>query len=347
MAHRAAYAVRVVSRLPARRSLYIPRNKRQQLQIFRGLTGVEGVGEEEGRNTIFDWLRKEHYRGVEASLSTLSGVGPGAPMKGAADEGAERERWRLSLRRHNLDLIATLTTQGNDTVEQHLESLERQAAEAKEVEAVSLSIQGGCQAWDMDQQVKFAGGVAEVAAKLNIPCVLETHKNRVLSTPLQTKELMSACEAGRIPLKINADLSQWCDKGQSLFSTSMDPELVEGILTQLASHVHSVHARTGCGEDGKAPDPRKKEYSLEKSTHERWWDLLLDGMLTRGVPPRIKPEFGPELSANAEGVSPKDDLWEINSFLADMHRARWASRYGCCGCCGSLCFYREKGQKGF
>ena len=68
-----------------------------------------------------------------------------------------------------------------------------------------VTIIGGCDAWTLEQSVRFFGEAQEVAARMNIACSFETHRSRSLFNPWTTLAILQ-----RMPeLKLTCDFSHW------------------------------------------------------------------------------------------------------------------------------------------
>lgn len=67
-----------------------------------------------------------------------------------------------------------------------LDSLTKQAVVAKKMGAVLINVHGGRDAWYSDSALTLISGVAELEQQLGIPCVFETHRQRLFWNPWQT-----------------------------------------------------------------------------------------------------------------------------------------------------------------
>ena len=166
----------------------------------------------------------------------------------AADQPG-REDFSASLKSHGLEMIGMIHScgypvDGRKPVEEHLASLEKQAVVAKAMGSVLINVHGGRDAWDVEAAVGLIAGVAELEAKLGVPFVFETHRQRLFWNPWQTRDIIMACDRAKIPVKINADLSHWCAGGERIFDDVLDPEFGE-ILSLVADRASLVHARVG------------------------------------------------------------------------------------------------------
>lgn len=82
------------------------------------------------------------------------------------------------------------------TVEEHIADVERQLQPGRSLAPQWVSIIGGCDAWPLEQSVRFFGEVQELAARINIACGFETHRSRSLFSPWQ--KAVSALLAGSV-----------------------------------------------------------------------------------------------------------------------------------------------------
>jgi sugar phosphate isomerase/epimerase len=130
------------------------------------------------------------------------------------------------LHKHDLKLIVQVHTNGgyfkdgayvyclNCDMEQHLTSFRSQVQEALEMGAVLINCHSGHDSWSLDTAVAYFKAALEIEATFmknpaysNTTIVHETHRQRLMYSPFQTRDILKQPELK--DLKINADLSHW------------------------------------------------------------------------------------------------------------------------------------------
>jgi hypothetical protein len=232
------------------------------LILFRHLWGAAGEWED-----IFPKFKQAGYRGIE---------GPVPPPE-------DRKRFRALLKKHSLEFIPQIFSQGK-SVADHLDSLREQIATAKPFSARFINAHSGQDAFSEDQSTRFFEGALQLEAKCGVAIAHETHRGRILFNPWITSRLLT-----RFPdLKLCCDFSHWVCVCERLIEDQV------GIIRQCADHCLHVHARVGYEQGPQVPDPRAPEYQRHLEAHEAWWRLVWAAQANRGFRiSTLTPEFGP------------------------------------------------------
>ena len=236
--------------------------RHMNLILFRHLWGATGEWED-----IFPKFKQAGYRGIE---------GPVPPPE-------DRKRFRALLKKHSLEFIPQIFSQGK-SVADHLDSLREQIATAKPFSARFINAHSGQDAFSEDQSTRFFEGALQLEAKCGVAIAHETHRGRILFNPWITSRLLT-----RFPdLKLCCDFSHWVCVCERLIEDQV------GIIRQCADHCLHVHARVGYEQGPQVPDPRAPEYQRHLEAHEAWWRLVWAAQANRGFRiSTLTPEFGP------------------------------------------------------
>ena len=236
--------------------------RHMNLILFRHLWGAAGEWED-----IFPKFKQAGYRGIE---------GPVPPPE-------DRKRFRALLKKHSLEFIPQIFSQGK-SVADHLDSLREQIVTAKPFSARFINAHSGQDAFSEDQSTRFFEGALQLEAKCGVAIAHETHRGRILFNPWITSRLLT-----RFPdLKLCCDFSHWVCVCERLIEDQV------GIIRQCADHCLHVHARVGYEQGPQVPDPRAPEYQRHLEAHEAWWRLVWAAQANRGFRiSTLTPEFGP------------------------------------------------------
>ena len=236
--------------------------RHMNLILFRHLWGATGEWE-----AIFPKSKQAGYRGIE---------GPVPPPE-------DRKRFRALLKKHSLEFIPQIFSQGK-TVGDHLDSLREQIATAKPFSARFINAHSGQDAFSEDQSTRFFEGALRLEAKCGVAIAHETHRGRILFNPWITSRLLTRFQ----DLKLCCDFSHWVCVCERLIEDQAD------IIRQCADRCLHVHARVGYEQGPQVPDPRAPEYQRHLEAHEAWWRLVWKAQERRGFRiSTLTPEFGP------------------------------------------------------
>jgi hypothetical protein len=168
---------------------------------------------------------------------------------------------------------------------------------------------GGCDAWEVDQSVRFFSEAQNIADRLGVLCSFETHRGRSFFTPWNTVKILD-----RLPeLKVTCDFSHWAVVCERLMDCEWDS------ITRVAQQAHHIHGRVGYDQGPQVPHPGAPEYAEALASHQRCWETLWSSQLERGYTQiSMTPEFGPDgyLHTLPFTGAPIADLWELNCWMA-------------------------------
>jgi len=248
-------------------------------------------------------------------------------LEGNADR-LPRDDLHSVLQSHQLAYIQEIVTAGNyvprrhDTVEQHIADVERQLQLGRALHPQQVTIIGGCDAWSLQQSVRFFGEAQEIAARMGIVCSFETHRSRSLFNPWVTLAVLE-----HLPeLRLTCDFSHWV--------VALERQLDDdwGAVLEVAKHAQHVHARVGYDQGPQVPHPAAPEYAAALASHQRYWEAIWMVQHNSGRAfTSMTPEFGPDgyLHTMPFTQQPVADLWEINAWVArteHMHFQEWRTR---------------------
>lgn len=278
-----------------------------ELQLFKTLWGHNGALDE------------------AADLAVAAGF---AGLEGNADVSqAYRDELLFALQTRGLLYIQEIVTAGGyvprrqATVPEHVADVERQLQLGRSLDPQWVTIIGGCDAWTLEQSVRFFGEAQECAARMNIACSFETHRSRSLFNPWATLAILQ-----RLPeLKLTCDFSHWVVVMERQLDDDWDA------VSEVARHAHHIHARVGYDQGPQVPHPAAPEYAGALASHQRYWETIWSMQLGKGDPvTTMTPEFGPDgyLHTLPFTQSPVADLWEINAWMGKNERAHFHEWHG-------------------
>jgi sugar phosphate isomerase/epimerase len=267
-----------------------------ELEIFRTMWGVE-----QPRRDALERVAAEGYAGVEDGLP--------APK--------ERSAYAADLAAADLHYISILLLEGATPGEQ-LDSLKRQLEDVAELDPRFVVCHTGRDAWPIATAISFLAQVLEVERASGFQICHETHRERVLYTPWQTRELLQELPE----LKLCCDYSHWVVVAERLLDDQ------EETLKLCAERCLHLHARVGFEEGPQVPDPAAPEFATHLKTHQRWWDQIWRAQEARGMTATtLTPEYGPwpYLPSLPYTRAPLADLWSISRWQAGRERIRFES----------------------
>ena len=277
-----------------------------QLQLFKTLWGHTGA------------LAVAADQAVEAGFAGLEGNADRLP----------HDELNSALQSHQLAYIQEIVTAGNyvprrhDTVEQHIADVARQLQLGRTLHPQQVTIIGGCDAWSLEQSVRFFGEAQEIAARMGIVCSFETHRSRSLFNPWVTLAVLE-----RLPeLRLTCDFSHWVVVLERQLDDDWDAVL------EVAKHAQHIHARVGYDQGPQVPHPAAPEYAAALASHQRYWEAIWMVQHNSGRAfTSMTPEFGPDgyLHTMPFTQQPVADLWEINAWVGKaehLHFQEWRTR---------------------
>jgi hypothetical protein len=258
-----------------------------------------------------------HHGALDAAATQALDAGF-AGLEGNADN-LPRDELREVLQKHGLAYIQEIVTGGNyvprrhDTVSEHIADVERQLQLGSSLAPQWVTVIGGCDAWTLEQSVRFFGESQEIAARMNIACSFETHRSRSLFNPWVTLAVLE-----RLPeLKLTCDFSHWVVVLERQLDDDWDAVL------EVAKHAHHIHARVGYDQGPQVPHPAAPEYAAALASHQRYWEAIWSAQRASGRDhSSMTPEFGPDgyLHTLPFTQQPVADLWEVNAWMGRTER---------------------------
>jgi sugar phosphate isomerase/epimerase len=268
--------------------------------------------------TIYKTLWGHDGNIVEAAqLATDAGF---EGIEGPAPENAiEAEVFSDTLSKFELKWIQEICTAGSyvprrqASIEEHLRDLETKLKLGKEIGPGFANVIGGCDAWEIDDSVRFFSEAQNIADRLGVICSFETHRGRSFFTPWNTVKILD-----RLPeLKVTCDFSHWAVVCERLMDCEWDS------ITRVAQQAHHIHGRVGYDQGPQVPHPGAPEYAEALASHQRCWEILWSSQLERGYTQiSMTPEFGPDgyLHTLPFTGAPIADLWGLNCWMATTER---------------------------
>ncbi|GAB5605136.1 sugar phosphate isomerase/epimerase family protein [Sideroxyarcus sp. TK5] len=275
-----------------------------ELQLFKTLWGHQGA------------LDAAATQALDAGFAGLEGNADNLP----------RDELREVLQKHGLAYIQEIVTGGNyvprrhDTVLEHIADVERQLQLGRSLDPQWVTVIGGCDAWTLEQSVRFFGESQEIAARMGIACSFETHRSRSLFNPWVTLAVLE-----RLPeLKLTCDFSHWVVVLERQLDDDWDAVL------EVAKHAHHIHARVGYDQGPQVPHPAAPEYAAALASHQRYWEAIWKVQRAEGRAfSSMTPEFGPDgyLHTLPFTQQPVADLWEVNAWMGRTEREHFQAWY--------------------
>lgn len=279
-----------------------------ELQLYKTLWGHTGA------------LAAAADQAVEAGFVGLEGNADMPQLR--------RDELQIALQTRGLQYIQEIVTAGGyvprrqATVGEHVADVERQLQLGLSLQPQWVTIIGGCDAWSLEQSVRFFGESQEIAARMGIACSFETHRSRSLFNPWITISILE-----RLPeLRLTCDFSHWVVVMERQLDDDWDA------VVEAAKHAHHIHARVGYDQGPQVPHPAAPEYAAALASHQRYWEAIWAMQHHGGRAfTTMTPEFGPDgylhtLPFTQQAVA---DLWQINAWMGkteQTHFLEWSSR---------------------
>jgi sugar phosphate isomerase/epimerase len=249
-------------------------------------------------------VKKEGYDGVELWWPT--------------DNKKAQDEIFTALKKYNLE-IGFLCGGGQRDPQEHLEFYKKMidaAAKQQVQRPLYINNHSGRDHYSFEQNKKFIEHTTLLAKETGISIVHETHRSRMLFAAHVTKEFIE-----KIPeLRINLDISHWCNVHESLLSD-------QTAAVQLAlDRADLIHARIGHPEGPQVNDPRAPEWENVVKQHFEWWDIVAERKKKNGERMVFLTEFGPPdyMPTMAYTRQPLADQWAINVHMMNLLRKRYS-----------------------
>jgi sugar phosphate isomerase/epimerase len=249
-------------------------------------------------------VKKEGYDGVELWWPT--------------DNKKAQDEIFTALKKYNLE-IGFLCGGGQRDPQEHLEFYKKMidaAAKQQVQRPLYINNHSGRDHYSFEQNKKFIEHTTLLAKETGISIVHETHRSRMLFAAHVTKEFIE-----KIPeLRINLDISHWCNVHESLLSD-------QTAAVQLAlDRADLIHARIGHPEGPQVNDPRAPEWENVVKQHFEWWDIVVERKKKNRERMVFLTEFGPPdyMPTMAYTRQPLADQWAINVHMMNLLRKRYS-----------------------
>ena len=249
-------------------------------------------------------VKKEGYDGVELWWPT--------------DNKKAQDEIFTALKKYNLE-IGFLCGGGQRDAQEHLEFYKKMidaAAKQQVQRPLYINNHSGRDHYSFEQNKKFIEHTTVLAKETGISIVHETHRSRMLFAAHVTKEFIE-----KIPeLRINLDISHWCNVHESLLSD-------QTAAVQLAlDRADLIHARIGHPEGPQVNDPRAPEWENVVKQHFEWWDIVVERKKKNRERMVFLTEFGPPdyMPTMAYTRQPLADQWAINVHMMNLLRKRYS-----------------------
>lgn len=144
----------------------------------------------------------------------------------------------------------------------------------------------------------------------------ETHRNKFSFAAHITAEYLR-----RLPsLRLTLDASHWVCVAESLLEDQPDA------INLAIERTDHIHARVGFQEGPQVSDPRAPQFRDALDAHLSWWDRVVELKRENNEVLTVSPEFGPYpyMSENPLTRVPLTDQWDINQWMMDLLKERYA-----------------------
>jgi len=262
--------------------------------------------------------RQAGFDGLEAPLPT---------------QPEPREALGKALDQHRLQWIQEICTAGSyvprrdASVQEHLADFRAQLEAGRALGARFANVMGGCDAWPLEQSVRFFTEAQDIALSVGVTASFETHRGRSFFTPWNTAAVLE-----RIPeLPVTCDFSHWAVVCERLPDSEWD------CVMRVAEQALHVHGRVGYDQGPQVPHPGAPEYAAALASHQRCWEAVWASQRRRGLAgTTLTPEFGPDgyLHTLPFTNAPVGELWELNRWIGDHehdHFQHWQATQDAAG----------------
>ena len=232
------------------------------------------------------WGDKDGYPGAVSRAAELGYDGIEGPLP--RDPGV-RKQLAHELRDHGLGYILEIATTHSYVpdrslpLQAHIDHLGQDLDLCRDLDPLMVTCLGGCDAWPLEQSVRFFQAGMELAEQYRLDISFETHRGRSLFNPWVTLEIVT-----RIPeIKLTGDFSHWCVVCEGLQGTEED------LIRRLLQNIQHIHGRVGYAQGPQVPDPFTSLYAEDLQSHTRWWQWIWEDQFNRNMQQTtLTPEFG-------------------------------------------------------
>jgi sugar phosphate isomerase/epimerase len=175
--------------------------------------------------------------------------------------------------------------------------------------------------FSFEQNRELLTRARDVEEATGVPVVHETHRGRFSFAAHVTRAYLEA-----LPwLRLCLDVSHWFNVAESWLEDQ--PEA----LSLAVARTFHAHARVGSPEAPQVADPRAPEARPALEAHLAVWDRVVAARAGDGLPRLgFTAEFGPRpyMPHLPYADTPLADQWEVNRFMKDLLRQRYAPAPG-------------------
>lgn len=268
--------------------------------------------------TLWGETRAWEIAAGEARAAGFTGIEARIP-----DDAAQAARQGRLLRDEGIAYIAIALTGGGVTprqaagVEEHLRDLRAALGRAAAMSPRFAVVLGGNDRWPVAQQAEFIDRARLAGIEAGVPCVFETHRGRILSSPWIALDVLDLCPEALFC----ADISHWVVGCERLLDDPLDD------LGHFIDRVHHIQARVGYDQGPQVPHPAADGYAAALDFHRAFWRSVWQSQRRRGYAvSTMTPEFGPDgyLHIAPFTNEPVADLWSLNRWIAADQTERFA-----------------------
>ncbi len=272
-----------------------------KIMIYRNLWGCTGA-----RGEAVAAALDGGYDGIEAVLFN----------------DAEHAEMRRVLRRRRAPFKGTIWTRHAGTaVADHVRAFKGQLRSYLRTGADSINVIGGYDCWGEDEAARYFEAALKASDAAGVPVSHETHRNSALHHPFPARKAIE-----RFPeLRLTCDFSHWVVACERLIEDQID------LIRLCGTRTDHIHMRVGTEQAPQVADVRSPEARRYLRVFERWWDILWEAQLARGLAVTTAcPEFGPPpyLPTLPYSGAPVADLAAVCDWQRDRQAARfrrWAA----------------------
>ena len=207
-------------------------------------------------------------------------------------------------------------------IARYLQALERNLYElvsyqTNTIKPQFITTQTGREYYTPDQMAKCFEICDRVSAESGIPIIQETHRNKWS----YAVHIVAAYLEKFPSLKLALDISHWFCVSESYLEDQQEE------LDLAIQHSVHLHARVGHTEGPQVTDPRAQENKEALDHHLKCWDKWIAYLKASNISKcTITPEFGPYpyMSYQTYTNTPIASQWEINCFMKDLLKSRYA-----------------------
>ncbi|MFN2361527.1 MAG: sugar phosphate isomerase/epimerase family protein [Marinobacter sp.] len=211
----------------------------------------------------------------------------------------------------------------NASITEHLEDFETKLLSATRtgLKPEFVNVMGGCDAWPIDDSIRFFSEAQNIADRLGIPVSFETHRGRSFFSPWNTVAILE-----KVPhIDVTCDFSHWAVVSERL------PHIEWDCIVRTAEQARHIHSRVGYDQGPQVPHPAAPEYAEALASHQACWEAVWQSQSERGLEySYMTPEFGTDgyLHLLPFTQAPIADLWSLNRWIGEeelSHFKRWQS----------------------